>query len=76
MVDGSGFSEKINVLPAGGTHSFSPRIRGESGIRVQFDTAGQHYDSGEHGYFEAGEPYRISVTIDPKMNVTVDEKSR
>lgn len=72
MLSGSGFSEKIDVLPAGETHSFSPRVRGESGIRVQFDAPGQHYDPGEQGYFEAGEPYRVSVTIDPAMKVTVD----
>jgi hypothetical protein len=74
VVSGSGFSEKIDILLVGGTHSFSPRIRGESGIRVQFDAAGQHHDPGEQGYFEAGEPYRVSVMIDPKMNVAVDAK--
>jgi hypothetical protein len=49
-------------------------VHGESGIRVQFDTAGQHYDSGEKGYFEASGGYHVSVAVDRQMKVAVDAK--
>ena len=65
-------SQRIGDLPAGAEHSFSPSVRGESGIQVAFDAAGQHYDSGEQGYFEASGGYRVSVVIDPKMKVVVE----
>jgi hypothetical protein len=74
VISGSGFSENIGTLPPAATHSFSPRVRGESGIRVQFDAAGEHHDSGEQDYFEAGEPYRVSVTVDQQIKVAVDAK--
>ena len=72
VITGSGFSERIGEFPAGAERSFSPTVRGETGIQVTFDAAGQHYDSGEQGYFEAGGGYRVSVVIDAQMRVTVE----
>jgi hypothetical protein len=74
VLSGSGFTESIGTLRPAAVHSFSPRVRGESGIRVQFDAAGQHHDSGEQGYFEASGGYRVSIVVDPQMKVAVDAK--
>ena len=72
VIAGSGFSERIGDLPSGAERSFRPSVRGESGVQVTFDAAGQHYDSGEQGYFEATGGYHVSVVIDPQMKVSVD----
>ena len=74
VLSGSGFTESIDTLRPATVHSFSPRVRGESGIRVQFDAAGQHYDSDEQGYFEATGGYRVSIVVDRRMKVAVDAK--
>ena len=74
VLSGSGFSESVRTFPSAAVHSFSPRVRGESGIRVQFDAAGQHHDSGEQGYFEASGGYRVFVVVDHEMKVAVDAK--
>jgi hypothetical protein len=74
VLSGSGFTESIGTLGPAATHSVSPRVRGESGIRLQFDTAGQHYDSGEQGYFETSGGYHVSVAVDRQMKVAVDGK--
>ena len=41
---------------------------------MQFDAGGQYHDSREQGYFEAGEPYRVLISVDQDMKVTVDTK--
>jgi hypothetical protein len=74
VISGSGFSERVGTLSSEGSHSFSPHVRGESGIRTQFDAAGQHHDSGEQGYFEASGGNRVSVVIDSEMKVAVYAK--
>jgi hypothetical protein len=74
VLSGSGFSQRVGTLAPAAVQSFSPRVRGESGIRLQFDTAGQHHDSGEQGYFEASGGYRVSVAVDRDMKVAVDAK--
>jgi hypothetical protein len=72
VVSGSGFSIPVGHLGVDETRSLSPRPRGESGIRVAFDAAGQHHDSGEQGYFEGGNAYRVSITVDTAIKVTVN----
>jgi hypothetical protein len=72
VVSGSGFSIPVGHLGVDETRSLSPHPRGESGIRVVFDAAGQHHDSGEQGYFEGGNAYRVSITVDTAMKVIVD----
>ncbi|MEQ1796020.1 MAG: hypothetical protein ABL970_17735 [Nitrospira sp.] len=74
MVSGSGFSEPIDSLAAGAEWRLTVHSRGESGVRVAFDAGGRHIDAGEQGYFEAGGDYRISVTIEPDLKVTVSSE--
>lgn len=54
VVSGSGFSEHIDSIAPGGDHKLTVHPKGETGVRVAFDAGGQHVDSGEQGYFEAG----------------------
>jgi hypothetical protein len=45
-------------------------------VRVAFDAGGQHIDSGEQGYFEAGGGYRVAVTVQPDLKVSVASQLR
>jgi hypothetical protein len=76
VLSGSGFSERIVTLPAGGHHSLSPAVRGESSLSVAFDAAGAHHEAPQDTYFEGGEPYLVTVTIDQQLKVSVDAKLR
>lgn len=74
MVSGSGFSAHIDSLAAGSERRLIVHPRGESGVRVAFDAGGRHIDAGEQGYFEAGGAYRVAVTIEPDLKVTVSSE--
>ena len=71
VVSGSGFSERIDSIAAGSERRLTVHPRGESGVRVAFDAGGQHIDVGEQGYFEAGGGYRVAVTVQPDLKVSV-----
>ena len=73
VVSGSGFSEPIGSLTAGSERQLAIHPRGESGVRGAFDAGDRHIDAGEQGYFEAGD-YRVSVTIEPDLTVTVSSE--
>lgn len=73
-IAGSGFSERIDRLAAGEEHRLAVHPRGESGARVAFDMGGRHIDIGEQGYFEGGGGYRVAITIEPDLNVTVSSE--
>ena len=72
VVSGSGFSISVGHLSIGEVRALVVNPRGESGIRVAFDARGQHYDSGEQGYFEADNAYKVSIAVDSDLKVTVD----
>ena len=72
VVSGSGFTHNIASLAAGAQSSFSPRSRGDSGIRLAFDALGKRHSTPEKGYFEAAGGYRVSVFIDADFKVTVN----
>ncbi len=76
VASGSGFSERIDSIAAGAEHKLSVRARGESGMRLVFDAGSQHVDAGEQGYFEAGGDYRVTVTIQTNLNVSVSSDTK
>jgi hypothetical protein len=71
VLSGSGFTNRIDSIAAGAQSSLTVRPRGESGVRIAFDAGGQHIDSGEQGYFEAGGGYRVAITVAPDLKVSV-----
>jgi hypothetical protein len=71
VVSGSGFSARVDVIPIGADHKLKVYPRGESGIRLAFDADGRHVNSEEQGYFESTGGYRVSVTVQPDMKVSV-----
>jgi hypothetical protein len=76
VVSGSGFSERIGTVEAGGQHKLTVHPRGESGMRVAFDAGSQHVDSGDQGYFEASGGYRVSATVGTNLSVSVSSDLR
>jgi hypothetical protein len=72
VVSGSGFSIPVGHLSIGEVRLLTMNPHGESGVRVSFDGPGQHYDSGEQGYFEGGNAYKMSIGVDSDLTVTVD----
>ena len=69
VVLGSGFTNRFASIAAGAKQQFAVLPRGESGLRVAFDAAGQRIDSGENGYFEAR--YGVSAVIGTNLSVSV-----
>ncbi|MBM3840884.1 MAG: hypothetical protein FJ398_23605 [Verrucomicrobia bacterium] len=76
VVSGTGFSERIASIPAGGEHRMRVRPQGESGVRMVFDAGTQRVDSGAQGYFEASGGYRITATVGTNLSVSVSEELR
>jgi len=76
VVTGSGFSNRIDSIAAGAEQRLTVHPRGESGVRVAFDADGQHIDTGEQGYFEAGGGYRVAVTVAQDLKVSVSSDLR
>ena len=71
VLSGSGFSERIDRIAPGAERRLTVHPRGESGVRVEFDAGSQHIDTGEQGYFEADGGYRVVVSIQPDLKVSV-----
>jgi len=76
VVSGSGFTNRIDSIAAGAESRLTVRPRGESGVRIEFDARGQRVDSGEQGYFESGGGYRVAVTVEPDLKVSVSSDLR
>ena len=76
VVSGSGFTNRIDKIAAGAESRITVHPRGESGVRVAFDAGGQHIDAAEQGYFEAGGGYRVAVTVEPDLKVSVSSDLR
>ena len=70
-LSGTGFVTSIGRINAGSEESAMLHPTGESSLRVTFDSGGQHFDSGEHGYFENNVLYRVSVDIDRDLKVSI-----
>lgn len=71
LVSGSGFSERIAPISAGGEHRLSLRPRGESGVRLPFDAGTHPLDSGAQGYLEAGGGHCLTATVGTNLSVVV-----
>ena len=76
VVSGSGFTSRIDNIAAGAESTLTVHPRGESGVRIAFDAGGRHIDAAEQGYFEAGGGYRVVVTIEPDLKVSVSSGLR
>jgi hypothetical protein len=76
VVSGSGFSERIGNLPAGGEHRLTLRPRGESGVQLVFDAGSRHVDSGSQGYIEGGSGDRITAIVGTNLTVSVAQETR
>ncbi|HNQ88910.1 MAG TPA: hypothetical protein PKM73_09875 [Verrucomicrobiota bacterium] len=76
VVSGSGFTNRIGSIAAGGEHRLAVRPSGDSSLRLVFDAGTQHVDSGSQGYFEAGGGYRVTATVDTNLSVSIASESR
>ena len=76
VVSGAGFTNLIAKIEAGALSRLTVHPRGESGVRIAFDAGGQHVDTAEQGYFEAGGGYRVAVTVEPDLKVSVSSTLR
>ena len=70
-LSGVGFVTSIGRIAAGSDESATLHPTGASSLRVTFDSGGQHFDSGEHGYFENSVLYRVSVDIDRDLKASI-----
>lgn len=74
VATGTGFTQAIGSIPAGGQRSASISPRGESGLQLDFDANGKHFTSAPQGYFENNSSYKVTATVAPDFSVTVDTK--
>ena len=58
-------------MSSGSRRSITVNPRGESGCEYEFAVDGQHFNSGDQGYFESSGGYRIAVTIEPDLQISV-----
>ena len=71
---GSGFSETIPRIEAGETFVLRVAPRGESGLAVEFDAAGEHRKVPKQGRFDPRGGYRVRVEIGPDLEVAINAR--
>ena len=76
LISGSGFTNGVEPMAPNSQFKLAVHPQGETGLRVAFDAAGQHIDSGEQGYFESGNAYHCAVAINSNLQVTVSSDLR
>jgi hypothetical protein len=69
VVSGPLFTNAIGTLLPGEERSIVVHPRGESNVRLTFETGGQKIDSGGLQYFEENSMYRISLTVTTNLQV-------
>ena len=69
ILDGSLFTNAIGTLQPGEERSVVVHPRGESQVRLTFETGGQKIDSGGLEYFEESSMYRVSLTVTTNLQV-------
>jgi hypothetical protein len=73
VATGTGFTQSIGTIPAGGESRATIRPTSESGLKLDFDANGKHFTSGPQGYFEASSSYKVTATVAPDFTVTVND---
>ncbi len=74
IASGTGFTQAIGSIPAGGQRSIVVSPRSESSLQLTFNANGKHFASAPQGYFENSSNYKITATVSPDFTVTVDTK--
>jgi hypothetical protein len=76
VLTGSGFTDTLQRLPAGGTGTLEVKVRGESGLEVAFEADTFRIDASPEAYFEASGRYRVTVVIDSMLALDVKSTLR
>ncbi len=76
VATGSGFTQAIGSIPAGGKRRVTVQPTGESGLQLDFNANGKHFTSAPQGYFEAGSQFKVTATVSLDFTVTVDARLR
>lgn len=69
VVSGPLFTNAIGTLQPGEERSVVVHPRGESHVRLTFETGGQKVDSGGLEYFEESSMYSVSFTVTANLQV-------
>jgi hypothetical protein len=69
VVSGSLFTNAIGTLQPGEERSVVVHPRGESHVRLTFETGGRKVDSGGLEYFEQSSMYRVSLTVTTNLQI-------
>jgi hypothetical protein len=72
VATGSGFTQSLGSIPAGGQRNISLNFPGESALKLDFDAKGKHRSSEPQGYFENGSNTKVTAVVSPNFTVTVD----
>jgi hypothetical protein len=72
VISGSGFTEKLGDIRAGGSANIQVSPTSESGLRLAFDANGTRHNPPEDGYLEASPHYRVTATVAPDFTVKVE----
>jgi hypothetical protein len=67
-VIGTGFTNRVESISAGVEQLLAIRLRGESGLKVTFDAAGEKVDSGDLAYVDS--VLGLSVVVATNLDVT------
>lgn len=71
VASGSGFSQPLGNIAPGSTHPIQVHPPSESGVRLQFDAEGRHWDTGPQGYLEPHAGDRLTLRVLTNLSVTV-----
>jgi hypothetical protein len=71
VVSGRGFTNRVGRIAAGAEWRLTVQPQGESSLHVGFDAAGRRVESGLDTYLEPDGGYRLRVTVQSNLSVTV-----
>jgi len=70
VLTGSGFSEELGSSAPGSRRQITVDLRSNSGIRLEFDVAGRHFESDNRWNFESGKGHLVVFQIEKNFTIS------
>ena len=70
FLTGSGFSEKLGSSAPGFRRKTTLDLRSNSGIRLEFDVAGRHFESDDRWNFETGKGHLVIFQVEKDFTIS------
>jgi hypothetical protein len=70
VLTGSGFSEDLGSSAPGSRRKITVDLRSNSGMRLEFDVAGRHFESNNHWIFQSGKGHLVIFRVEKDFTIS------